>query len=229
MNPRNRPSPASPGFTLIELLVVITVISILLAFSAPALFSGLGASRLSGAGDKVLTVLSEAQQTAFAQNVAVEVQFYAYQGTMDNQTMFRSLRMFKVTSPSSSTASTTALKENTTSLGAIINLPDGVVISSDSSLSPSLTGTTLPDVAENSGVPAATYAAIRFLPDGTCRKVSSLGSGVAVLEFLSLPTSFFTLLEDDGGTYSGASPPKNFYTIQTDPYTGKSRYYRPGF
>jgi uncharacterized protein (TIGR02596 family) len=210
------------AFTLIELLVVITVISLLLAFSAPALFNGLQASRLSGAGERMVSSLSEAQQTAFSQNCAVDIQFYQYQG-MFGDVAFRSYRLFKVTNPPGANA------ETISSMGAIHNLPDGVIISSDTGLSPTLAGTLLPDDAENAGVPNAQYISLRFLPDGTCRRVVMGGAGLAVLQFLRLNESFFTMVEDDGQQYTSTELPTNFYTIQTDPYTGKSRSYRPGF
>lgn len=219
-------SPAKSAFTLIELLVVITVISLLLAFSAPALFNGLQASRLSGAGERMVSALSEAQQTAFSQNIVVEVQFYTYEGVFGDGSAFRSYRIFRVTNPNTSAGNSV---ENVASVGPIVNLPDGVVISAAPSLSPALAGATLDDTANNAGVTDAKYAAIRFLPDGTCRKVVSGSGGIAVLDFLSLPLSFFTMLEDDGRTVDANSLPKNFFTIQTDPYTGKSRSYRPGF
>lgn len=211
------------GFTLIELLVVITIIALLLAVAAPALFNGLQSSRLGGAGDRVLSSLSEAQQTAFAQNCAVEVRFYSHEGTMDSAPAYRSFQMFRVTNPPGANA------ERTTKFGSIVKLPDGVIISADSSLSPSLTGVSFNDANEDSGVPGATYSAVRFLPDGTCRKVADAGNSLAALQFLDLPSSFMTLLEDDGKSYTSAQLPKNFYTIQTDPFTGKSRSYRPGF
>jgi uncharacterized protein (TIGR02596 family) len=210
------------AFTLIELLVVITVISLLLAFSAPALFNGLQASRLSGAGERMVSALSEAQQTAFSQNAAVEIQFYRYEG-MFGDVAFRAYRLFKVTNPPNVNA------ETVTSLGAITALPEGVIISIDPGLSPSLSANAIDATPENSGVQNAQYVAMRFLPDGTCRRVAVNGAGLAVLEFLPLNQSYFTMLEDDGKVYNTVDLPTNFYTIQTDPYTGKSRSYRPGF
>src|SRR6186713_1620601 len=185
MRPPSSNTVAKRAFTLIELLVVITVISLLLAFSAPALFNGLQASRLSGAGERMLSSLSEAQQTAFSQNCTVEIRIYAYPGMLGSATAFRSYRLFKVAVPPG------GLQEAVTSLGSIYNLPDGVIISADGSLSPSLSQNTVEDSAGDSGVVGARYAAIRFLPDSTCRKVSGGTGGLATLTFLDLRESFF--------------------------------------
>lgn len=224
MSTEKPPKGLASAFTLIELLVVITVISLLLAFSAPALFNGLAASRLTGAGDLVLTSLSEAQQTAFAQNVAVEIQFYSYPDINNTSTDFHSFRLFKVTTLAG------AGNEALVSLGALVKLPDGVLITPDARLSPSLEGTAIPDTKRYSGVVGATYAAIRFLPDGTCRRVMSApGSGLSSLLLPRLQESFLTLVEDDGSPRGAADIPRNFYTIQVDPFTGKARSYRPGF
>jgi uncharacterized protein (TIGR02596 family) len=226
MRPPLSKNVAKPAFTLIELLVVITVISLLLAFSAPALFNGLQATRLSGAGERMVSSLSDAQQSAFSENCVIEVQFYYYPGQLGAGEAFRSYRSFKVTTPNNATGLT---NESVVSVGPIINLPDGVIISADTGLSPSLAGNLLDDTQNHAGVSNAQYTAIRFLPDGTCRKVSGGAGGLAELDFLPLASSFFTMVEDDGHQWTANAPPKNFYTIQTDPYTGKSRSYRPGF
>ena len=129
-------------------------------------------------------------------------------------------------------------QEIITKLGPLIKLPEGVMISSDNDLSKALNGANdngFEDSNSDSGVEGARYSAVRFMTDGTCRRVDSYNRGAqqkfAALSFMSLPESFLTVVEDDGKRYtgSGADAPKNFYTIQIDPYTGKSRSYRPGF
>jgi hypothetical protein len=158
----------------------------------------------------------------------VEVQFYSYAGQLGSGNAIRGYRVFKVTTPTTAAGVT---NEKVVSVGAIVNLPDGVIISMDTGLSPALTATTVDDTNNYAGVANAQYTAIRFLPDGTCRRVSSAAgsTGLAQLDFLSLTESFFTMVEDDGREWTAGSPPANFFTIQTDPYTGKSRSYRPGF
>lgn len=199
-------------------------------------------SRLTGAGDKMLGVLSDAQQTAFANNFPVEVRFYKYAGILGSPEHFRSIQLFKVaTAPKDQVIGNqnySAGQEIITKLGPLIKLPEGVMISSDNDLSKALNGANdngFEDSNSDSGVEGARYSAVRFMTDGTCRRVDSYNRGAqqkfAALSFMSLPESFLTVVEDDGKRYtgSGADAPKNFYTIQIDPYTGKSRSYRPGF
>jgi len=233
------------AFTLIELLVVISIIAMLLALGAPAVLNSIKSSRLTGAGEKLLGALSEAQQNAFSQNQPIEVRFYKTPGAIGNELQFRGYQFFRITTATIAAPATTpggkAVQpgdEITTKYGSYNRLPENVMISADttpSGLSPMLDGPGFKDTGVAAGgKPVAgssdlTYNAIRFLTDGTCRKVTSTTGGLATLSFLGLPQSYLTIVEDDGKTYTGASPPKNFYTIQTDPYTGKSRSYRPGF
>lgn len=233
------------AFTLIELLVVISIIAMLLALGAPTVLNSIKSSRLTGAGEKLLGALSEAQQNAFSQNQPIEVRFYKAPGAIGNELQFRGYQFFRI-----STASIAAPAKNpggkdvmpgdevVSKYGSYNRLPENVMISADtapSGLSPMLDGPGLKDAGDAAGgnpndkKADLTYNAIRFLTDGTCRKVTSTTGGLATLSFLGLPQSYLTIVEDDGKTYTGASPPKNFYTIQTDPYTGKSRAYRPGF
>lgn len=171
----------------------------------------------------MVSAISEAQQAAFSQNITVEIQFYSYGTALDPQPQFRSYRLFKVTNtPITGT-------EKVASMGAIYNLPEGVVIMRDDTYSPALGGNALSDNEQNAGIAGAEYIAFRFLPDGSCRKVGVSSSGRASLQYMNLQDCFFTLVEEDGQTATSTELPKNFFTVQIDPYTGKARAYRPGF
>jgi hypothetical protein len=104
------------------------------------------------------------------------------------------------------------------------------MIPASDTLSPIVMALDAEDASNNPGAPkgGVTYAAVRFMPDGTCRVIKANTGGLAELNFSSLDKSFVTMYEDDGKPHE-AAPPANFYTIQIDPYTGKSRSYRPGF
>ncbi|CAN5668171.1 hypothetical protein BH11VER1_BH11VER1_17220 [soil metagenome] len=210
------------AFTLIEMLIVITIIAILIAITAPAIFGTLKATRMTGAGQQLQGALSEAQQTAFAQNCAIEFRFYQYAGKLGDPAAIRGFQLFKITSPPGLNT------ETITKMGETIKLPDGVIVSSDAVLSPCVTAAFYPDAQGNSGVAGADYSAIRFLPDGTCKKVSSNG-GLASLQFQTLAQSFMTIVEETGAAATPGEPTDNFYCIQIDPFTGRARAYRPGF
>ncbi|WP_172682796.1 Verru_Chthon cassette protein D [Verrucomicrobium spinosum] len=211
----------SPAFTLIEMLLVVTIIAILLAFAGPSIFGALRGNRMTGAGESLLGAMSEAQQTAFSQGYPVEVRFYQYTDPSTGVVGFRGYQFFKVSSPDG------ANTEQITKISETVKLPDGVYISAAPSMSPTLVGGTFADSDANSGVTGASYSAMRFLPDGTCKAVASAAGGIAALQYQTLPNSFFTLVEDTNT--AAAALPDNFYIIQTDPFTGKSRSYRPGF
>ena len=224
------PRPRRSAFTLIELLVVISIIAVLLALGAPSVLNSIRASRLTGAGEKLLGSLSEAQQNAFTLNQPIEVRFYKFQGTFkDDDQHFRGYQFFRVSTASQATDGKRPGDEILKKFGPYYRLPENVMISSDPALSPILDGEGTKDEEQNAGVADATYMAIRFLTDGTCRRVGGQGTAIATLSFQDLPNSYLTVVEDDGKKYTGTEPPKNFYTVQTDPFTGKSRAYRPGF
>lgn len=227
---------ARRAFTLLEMLVVITIIVLLLAFSTPALMRTMQSSRLSSVGDSLMGAISEAQQLAYSQNVPVEIRFFRHADPAftGSPKLFRSYQIFKVVLATDGAGPTATVKESLVPIANLVRLPEGIIIAADATLSEALSGNGLPDTKENSsngyaGVADAEYKALRFMTDGSCRAVDVATAGFSKLIYKTLPTSFFTITYDSGVDVSAANLPKNFYTIQIDPYTGKARNYRPGF
>lgn len=180
--------------------------------------------------------LSEAQQMAVTLNTPVEVRFFRYKVSPDQFESYRSYQMFKVSTPSVVAGATVRFEELFEPLGQVFRLPEGVLIPHDTELSPLLSGDGFPDSTAAkpngySGVAEAKYVAIRFMTDGTCRRVTSVAAGansIGNLVFQTLNQSYFTLAGNIGRQMNVASLPKNFFTIQVDPFNGKTRSYRPG-
>lgn len=238
MNRQLSPKESKPAFTLIEMLVVVAIVSLLLAFSTPALMRTMQASRLASTGDSLIGAISEAQQLAFAQNVSVELRFFSYAADFGDANIFGAYQMFKIVVVTNGTGANAQSKESVVPVGNLIKLSEGIAIVTDVELSPILSGTQLQDVKDGggvgySGISGATYCAIRFMPDGTCRKVggSTTNQGITLptLAFQTLPESFLTITYESGIAINSKNLPANFYTIQIDPYTSKARSYKPGF
>lgn len=224
------------GFTLIEMLVVVTIIVLLLVFSTPALMRTFQSSRLASVGDSLMGAISEAQQIAYAQNVPVEIRFFKHGevGLSDSPQCFRSYQLFKTVLVTEGVGAAMVVTESLEPVSNLVKLPDGIVIAASDELSAVLDGDGLPDVKPDastgySGVEGATYNAMRFMTDGSCRTVTTSEGGFAMLTYKTLPESFFTVTYDIGQELKTSNLPKNFYTIQIDPFTGKARNYRPGF
>ncbi|MCB1275003.1 Verru_Chthon cassette protein D [Prosthecobacter sp.] len=236
MNPlalSHRRQVRASAFTLIEMLVVITIIVLLLAFSTPALMRTMQASKLASAGDSLMGAISEAQQIAFAQNLPVEMRFFKFAEGMETEKNFHSYQSFKVTENFKADGT---VEEKLVPVNNLARLPDSVIVVPDVSLSPILSsgGQDFEDERDGtsngySGVNGARYNALRFMPDGSCRSVGTTTGGLATLSFSTLPQSFLTVTTESGQAVKVENLPKNFYTIQIDPFTGKARSYKPGF
>lgn len=216
------------------MLVVVAIIVLLMVFSQPALSRTLMASKLSGAGQALLGAVSQAQQLAFANNVPVDIRFFRVPDGFGENPAYRSYQVFKITQVTEGTGAGATIKESLIPEGNLVNLPENILIVADDELSPALSGDGLPDQRENStigysGVEDATYNAWRFMPDGTCRKVGKSQDNMATLTYQTLTESFLTITSDTGQAITVANLPKNFFTIQVDPFTGKARSYKPGF
>lgn len=235
MTLRSRPQ-FRQAFTMIEMLVVVTIIVLLLAFSTPALMRTMQASRLASVGDSLMGAISEAQQIASAQNVPVEIRFFSYPDPefAGSTSLFRSYQLFKIVLIADTSGAAGTLKESLVPVANLVRLPGGIIIASKAELSEALAGEGLPDTKDGaspgySGVSSATYKALRFMTDGSCRTVALAQNGFAQLNYQTLPKSFFTIAYDSGQDVTLSNLGKNFYTIQVDPFTGKARNYRPGF
>ena len=234
--------PTRRAFTLIEMLVVVTIIVLMMAIATPSLMRTMQATRLASTGDSLFGTLTEAKQLAFAQNVPVELRFFKHSdqdSPGSSVDLFRSYQLFKIVITTKGVGAAATFTESVVPVGSLSKLSDGVVICTDKELSPylnSLTGTSFDDVKPNSsggvgysGVTGAKYNAIRFMPDGSCRRIGAVQNGFAQMDYGTLSTSFFTLTYNTGQEVTTSTLPKNFYTIQIDPYNGKVRNYRPGF
>jgi uncharacterized protein (TIGR02596 family) len=228
------------GFSLIELLVVVTIIVLVMAMATPALTRTLQAGKLSSAGDSLLGIISQAQQYSNTYNLPVEIRFFKFNTDLDlpgARQDFRAYMMFKVTTGALTQGST--LTETFVPMGGITRLPESITLVADPDLSPLLPSANSVADTKNgsspgySGVSGATYNAIRFMPDGTFRlpgAASASTSGLTTIVFAQdITNSHITLASDAGAASTKSTLPKNFYTIQIDPFSGKARTYRPGF
>jgi uncharacterized protein (TIGR02596 family) len=227
---------AKRAFTLIEMLVVVSIIAMLMALATPALMRTMQATRLTSTGDTLYGSISEALQAANAQNVPVELRFFKYSDPefTGSAPLFMSYQLFKIVLMTQGVGAAATMKETEVPFGSLVKFPDGIAVAVDKDLSPLLNGQGINDTKNGSpvgysGVANATYSAVRFMSDGSCRQVTTPQAGFSQLTYANLPVSFFTITYSTGQTISVGNLPKNFYTIQIDPYTSRARTYKPGF
>lgn len=224
------------AFTLVETLVVVSIIVLILAMTGPTLLRTMQANKLTSAGDSLLGAITEAQQLAVTLNTPIELRFYRYTLAPDQFQAHHSYQLFKVTTPSEGVGAGVAFQELFSALSAPVRLPQGIIIPLDEEISPLLQGDGFPDSTDakpngNSGVAKATFVALRFMTDGTCRRVTQVSSNeneLSTLLYQPLNQSYFTLAGNIGQQLTVSKLPKNFFTIQIDPFNSKARTYRPG-
>jgi len=199
---RRRPGDGIDAFSLIELLVVIAIVSILAVLTLPSLSSALTASKLNSASQSVADSIALARQEAVTADRDVQVRFYNI-----TTGQFQGWRAFQVIQVEQTSSGSTLVPVTRVRL-----LPDGMIISPTSKLSPLLTADSAISGTVNLPVYGNTsYAGFYFLPNGSME--STLTSG----------NSFLTL---QSATAVG-SPPADYSTIQINPVTGKTITYRP--
>ncbi len=221
------------GFTLIEMLTVVGIITLLVALVTPTLVDVIRSTRLNSAGDALVGRLSLAQQSAVSLNTEVELRFYQYLDGSSDQPNQKAYYAYQV------------VQTNSNGVDKLISdnyyLESGITLSKQPALSPLLeTSAVQAPTADGrfmfnptiSGVKPedVEYAAFRFYPDGSLRVLSSTAAAVgeeAQAMAYTIPEyneSFITLIETRD---ADNVQPVNFYCIQIDSYTGKTRVYRP--
>lgn len=218
---RRRPA----AFTLIEMLIVISVIGVLLAMSAPRVFSLLRANELTTQGETLRNWLAQAQQHALATNAPVEVRFFRYTdedaGQVDDA--FRAAQYYQYDRFG-------ALQPES----QIMHIRNPLSLSSDPRLSnildqrqnPSgnvIVGQEVRRLFGNAVQGSVQFASFRFLPDGSTD-----------LDTRPNPNSpahawFLTLVEDGrtGAGNANSDLPRNFVCLQIDQFNGSIREFRP--
>lgn len=202
VNPRLRQGAGhARAFSIVELLAVMVILILLASITLPAVNSMMGATNLSRSGEALSDNLARARQEAVSRSREVEVQFYNIQSSSQG---WRAMQMFRVEQ--------TAAGRTLIPLSRVIPLNDGVMISSNASLSPLLTADSAIQGSTNiPGYGPATYAGFRYRPNGT---VSGTVTG----------TNNFLTLQNTRAT---GNPPANYYTVQVNPMTGKVIVFRP--
>lgn len=219
------------GFSLIELLAVIAVIGIIAASAVPSFFSVIRATKLTSAGDIILSKVTQAQQLALTMSSPVELRFYFY-APSDLPGVEKGFRAVQLIDPEyvEPNGGQIAYK----ALGEAFMLPSGIVMAPSNALSP-LLQSPFPLAGDFfvTNDPEAKYCALHFYPDGSFKVITALPpssaggastTGATGAVSPTLAKSFLTVVADQDAS---ASAPKNFVCIQLDAYTSKARLYRP--
>lgn len=241
-----RTSPAkNHGFSLLELIAVILIIGIIAAFVTPAASTIIRGSQLTQASQILTDQVKLARQLALTKNRSVEVRFLKYAdpempGEIDasgnpdlSKGSFRGIQIFEILE---SGAAVPLDKPQALPQAIIINPGSLSSVLSDSDTKTKLvkantdpTAPPLPRLAAKAGGDQNAgknyeYLPMRFLPDGST-------------DFPLAKNTQWCLTIHNINDYNPQSPDAteskvrngmiNFYTLQIDPVSGSTKFYRP--
>ena len=206
-------NPAFSGFTMVELLTVMAIMAIMLYLALPLSASLQEANNLSFAAQLVGDEFAVAREYAASCNQTVYVRFIKPAASV-NLTGYSYIQLWR-TDPANSS--------NFLEVDRIVKLPAGIEISSKSSLSPlasssNLTSGTMP---AGSAVAGNTFYYFTIRPDGNVLEKNASTQTAAA----NLPNYYFTLLPTRYD--SSIFLPQNYVTIQVNPDTANTQFYRP--
>jgi uncharacterized protein (TIGR02596 family) len=211
MTARNSFSKPAAAFTMIEMIAVVSIVAVLITFSAPYVTGVLNATRLRTAADTVYNRMLEAQSLALLFNTDVELRLYEVPDLIDSTSRptLRKLRVLTLQPPDVDDEAATASGGVFEPVGAITHLEQGVEINPAPEYS-SIIDLGFVDAPEEDA--HGRYVAVRFRSDGS----ASLLPG---------KPWFLTLHEKDA--HLRGTKLRNFVTIQIDPATGRLRSFQP--
>lgn len=231
------PSSLRTAFTLVEMLVVVAIIGIIATFTIPAASKMIRGTDVTRAAQMVSDQFSQGRLTAVSRNKQIEIRFLKFADPeqpgedVNNQSSWkiRGMQLMEVT------ASGFPVQ-----LGPMQRLP-GTMLLHDGKYSSLIDSTNtepgqkalefknptaldppMPRVAV-ANARKYTYAAFRFLPDGSTNLAVK---GKWYVTMLSAADKAKMAAAADG---SSTDPIKtvNYFTVQIDPVSGASRTYRP--
>ena len=198
---RQKPHRVS-AFSLVEILVVMSIAVTLIALASFGISKLLASAQITQAGQMVMDTISLARQEAVRSNREVQLVFFKLPDGAG--THWRAVQLWSV----EETVDGPVVKV----ISKLQNLPNGVIISEDSKLSPLLTADpTIMGSRDAGDYKNAAYKGFRIRPGGSLDKA------------VTPDTNFITLQRV---TETGPKP-VNYFTVQINPITGGLRSYRP--
>jgi uncharacterized protein (TIGR02596 family) len=213
----------SEAFSLVEMMVVLGIIGILSLFSLAAYSRIIHSASLSSATQLLSNALELARQTAITRDCNVEFRLYQLPddnaGATTAPIAYRAFQMFLTTDNS------------TNAFTKISYLPNPEIISPSITVSSMATMASVPGVSFTQGTTGSTtpqtlpvygtrYNAIPF-------RFSPSGSLVDASHQLDDTKQWFLTLVSKNDPPLPTGLPKNYATIQLDPFSGRVTVYRP--
>ncbi len=214
-DPRGVTSRVNTGFTLVEMLAVLVIILILTGLVVPPITSLLRSLQITQGGNLVSGQLDLARQLAVSQDQTISVRLIIPSGS----THFSAIALLKTP------AATTAVPSPTPVLiDKPVILPDPIIMDTGTA-APATTLSTLTQPGTTPTTPATTDPSMgRFGTTYTYIGFSFYPNGATSL---SSTSKWFVTVHNITDGDGMAKVPKNYYTVQLDPSSGRTTIFTP--